>query len=209
MVGVGRSTICWLVACTASLFVALAWETRSASDRTYARHLCRIDEDRLPPGGARVIKQRMSNRLFIAYPFGVIGRSLHLLHTRRKANFGPRRRGSHGEICDRRGHPERGSTSDDGGVSGVQVTMVRKDGRTSSTADTVLSPETPFWWSRSTMKKSPGAAALGKLGPPLASDRADLDYIRVFVGKATWSECPPRSLPMPAAIRPPIACPSL
>ena len=43
------------------------------------------------------------------------------------------------------------------------------------------------------------AAKLGKLAPGrLASDRADLDYIRVFVGKASVVGIPLASLPMPA-----------
>ena len=43
------------------------------------------------------------------------------------------------------------------------------------------------------------AAQLGKLEPGrLASDRADLDYIRVFVGKASVVGIPLASLPMPA-----------
>ena len=43
------------------------------------------------------------------------------------------------------------------------------------------------------------AAKLGKLEPGLlASDRADLDYIRVFVGKASVVGIPLARLPMPA-----------
>ena len=43
------------------------------------------------------------------------------------------------------------------------------------------------------------AAKLGKFSPGrLASDRADLDYIRVFVGKASAVGIPLASLPMPA-----------
>src|SRR5258708_19128547 len=43
------------------------------------------------------------------------------------------------------------------------------------------------------------AAKVGRLDPGrLASDRTDLDYIRVFVGKATVVGVPLASLPMPA-----------
>src|SRR5260370_33803185 len=43
------------------------------------------------------------------------------------------------------------------------------------------------------------AAKLGKLEPGrLSSDRADLDYIRVFVGKANVVGVPLARLPMPA-----------
>src|SRR6201999_2001919 len=43
------------------------------------------------------------------------------------------------------------------------------------------------------------AAQLGTLEPGrLASDRADLDYIRVFVGKANVVGIPLSSLPMPS-----------
>jgi putative transport protein len=86
-------------------------------------------------------------------------------------------------------------------LTDIQVTMVRKDGRNLVPApDTVLSAgDALMVIAESEEAIASAAAQLGKLEPgKLASDRADLDYIRVFVGKANVVGVPLASLPMPA-----------
>jgi putative transport protein len=83
----------------------------------------------------------------------------------------------------------------------VQVTMVRTGGRNFvPTADTVLSTGDAMLIvadREEAIKET--ATRLGKLQPGLlASDRADLDYIRVFVGKANVVGVPLASLPIPS-----------
>jgi putative transport protein len=88
-----------------------------------------------------------------------------------------------------------------GALSGLQVTMVRKDGRNFvPAADTVLSAgDAVLVVAEQNEQIAKAAATLGKLEPGrLASDRADLDYIRVFVGKANVVGVPLASIPMPA-----------
>ena len=85
--------------------------------------------------------------------------------------------------------------------SGLQVTMVRKGGRNFvPTDDTILAAgDARSGRGRTTMRRSQSRGQLGKLEPGrLASDRADLDYIRVFVGKASVVGIPLARLPMPA-----------
>jgi len=86
-------------------------------------------------------------------------------------------------------------------LSDVQVTMVRKGGRNYvPTTDTELSAgDAILVVAEHEDAISKAAAQLGSLEPgKLASDRADLDYIRVFVGKASVVGVPLASLPMPA-----------
>src|SRR5882757_8595605 len=88
-----------------------------------------------------------------------------------------------------------------GALSGVQVTMVRKGGHNFvPAADTVLSAgDAILVVAEQNEQIAKAAATLGKLEPGrLASDRADLDYIRVFVGKAGVVGVPLASLPLPA-----------
>jgi len=83
----------------------------------------------------------------------------------------------------------------------VQVTMVRKGQHNFvPTADTVLSAgDGILVVSENEEAIAKAAAQLGRLEPGrLASDRADLDYIRVFVGKANVVGVPLSRLPMPA-----------
>ena len=83
----------------------------------------------------------------------------------------------------------------------LQVTMVRKgDHNLVPTPDTILSAgDALLVVAESEKAIAEAAAQLGKLEPGrLASDRADLDYIRVFVGKANVVGVPLASLPMPA-----------
>ena len=79
--------------------------------------------------------------------------------------------------------------------------MVRKGGHNIvPTADTVLSAgDAVLVVAESEEAIAKAAAKLGELEPGrLASDRADLDYIRVFVGKASVVGIPLASLPMPS-----------
>src|SRR5215210_73951 len=82
----------------------------------------------------------------------------------------------------------------------LQVTMVRKDGRNFVPAnDTILATGDAILVVAETNEAIATAAAhLGRLEPGrLAGDRADLDYIRVFVGKASAVGIPLSRLPMP------------
>jgi putative transport protein len=86
-------------------------------------------------------------------------------------------------------------------LSDIQVTMVRKGDRNFvPTDDTVLSAgDAVLVVAEREEAIAKAAAQLGKLEPGrLASDRSDLDYIRVFVGKANVVGVPLASLPMPA-----------
>ena len=86
-------------------------------------------------------------------------------------------------------------------LADLQVTMVRKDGHNFvPTDDTILAAgDAVLVVAEDNEAIAAAAAKLGKLEPGrLASDRADLDYIRVFVGKASAVGIPLSRLPMPA-----------
>src|ERR1700760_926269 len=141
----------------------------------------------------------------IAYPFGVLGPILCIYFMTRivKPKFPAKAQRFHmGEISI--GPLFAGKKLDEltaDMLSDVQVTMIRKDGRNFvPTSDTVLSTGDAMLIvtdREAAIKET--AARLGKLEPGLlASDRADLDYIRVFVGKANIVGVPLASLPMPS-----------
>src|SRR6266404_3974746 len=141
----------------------------------------------------------------IAYPFGVIGPILCIYFMTRivKPKFPAKAQRFHmGEISI--GESHAGKRLDElttGVLSGVQVTMVRKGGHNFvPVADTVLSAgDAILVVAEQNEAIARAAATLGKLEPGrLASDRADLDSIRVFVGKAGVVGVPLASLPMPA-----------
>ena len=140
----------------------------------------------------------------IAYPFGVIGPILCIYFMTRlvKPKFPAKAQRFHmGEISI--GATYAGRTLDEltRELDDVQVTMVRKAGQNIvPTGDTVLSAgDAVLVISESQEAIASAAAKVGKLEPGrLASDRADLDYIRVFVGKAGVVGIPLSSLPMPA-----------
>src|SRR4026209_2776035 len=84
---------------------------------------------------------------------------------------------------------------------GVQVTMVRQSRQNViPTPDPALSPGDAVMTIADRQEAfGEGAARLGKLEPGrLAKDRANLAYIRVFVGKANVVGVPLARLPMPA-----------
>jgi len=141
----------------------------------------------------------------IAYPFGVIGPILCIYFMTRvvKPRFPTKAQRFHmGEISI--GEAFSGRKLDDltGAVLGdVRVTMIRTDGRNFvPTGDTVVSAgDALLVVSEREETIAEAAAQLGKLEPGrLARDRADLDYIRVFVGKAGVVGIPLASLPMPS-----------
>jgi putative transport protein len=85
--------------------------------------------------------------------------------------------------------------------SGVQVTMVRKAGQNIvPTASIVLSSGDGLMiTAESEDAVAEAAARLGRLEPGrIVKDRSDLDYIRVFVGKANVVGVPLARLPLPA-----------
>src|SRR5271165_5548018 len=141
----------------------------------------------------------------IAYPFGVIGPILCIYFMTRivKPKFPAKVQRFHmGEIsigkgCSGRKIDELRQEA----LSDIQVTMVRKGDRNFvPTDDTVLSAgDAVLVVAEREEAIAKAAALLGTLEPGrLASDRSDLDYIRVFVGKANVVGVPLASLPMPA-----------
>ena len=140
----------------------------------------------------------------IAYPFGVIGPILCIYFMTQlvKPKFPAKAQRFHmGEISIGERHAGKRLDELTAALSGVRVTMVRKGGRNIvPAADTVLSAgDAILVVAEQNEAIASAAAALGKLEPGrLASDRADLDYIRVFVGKAAVVGVPLASIPMPA-----------
>jgi putative transport protein len=142
----------------------------------------------------------------IAYPFGVIGPILCIYFMTRmvKPKFPAKAQRFHmGEISI--GATFAGRTLDEltKQLDGVQVTMVRKAGQNIvPIGDTVLSAGDAVLVVTENQEAIANAAAkIGRLEPGrLASDRADLDYIRVFVGKASVVGIPLARLPMPSGL---------
>jgi putative transport protein len=140
----------------------------------------------------------------IAYPFGVIGPILCIYFMTRlvKPKFPAKAQRFHmGEISI--GATYAGRTLDEltRELDQVQVTMVRKAGQNIvPSGDTILAAGDAVLVVSESQEAIAGAAArAGRLEPGrLASDRSDLDYIRVFVGKAGVVGIPLSSLPMPS-----------
>ena len=141
----------------------------------------------------------------IAYPFGVLGPILCIYFMTQivRPKFPAKAQRFHmGEISigpSFAGKKLDKLTTDI--LGNVQVTMVRKGGRNIvPTPDTILSAgDAVLVVAESEEAIAKAAAQLGALQPgKLASDRADLDYIRVFVGKASVVGIPLASLPMPS-----------
>src|ERR1700748_1222730 len=128
----------------------------------------------------------------IAYPFGVIGPILCIYFMARavKPKFAAKEQRFHmgeisiGESCSGRKLDELMSS---GVLDDVQVTMIRKSGHNvvPSAETTLAAGDAVLVVAEREEAIGEAAARLGKLDPGrLASDRSDLDYIRVFVGKA-------------------------
>ena len=138
----------------------------------------------------------------IAYPFGVIGPILCIYFMTQivRPKFPAKTQRFHmGEISI--GEAFAGRPLGELMPSGLQATMVRKGGRNFvPTDDTILAAgDAVLVVAEDNETIATAAAQLGKLEPGrLASDRADLDYIRVFVGKASAVGIPLAHLPMPA-----------
>jgi putative transport protein len=141
----------------------------------------------------------------IAYPFGVIGPILciYFMTRRVQPKFPPKAQQFHmGEITlgagdvGQRLHELQKRLPD-----GVQVTMVRKGGQNVvPSADLELAPGDGLMIvADSEQAVAQAAAALGRLEPgAIVKDRSALDYIRVFVGKASMVGVPLSQLPFPA-----------
>lgn len=141
----------------------------------------------------------------VAYPFGVIGPILCIYFMTRvvRPKFPPKVPRFHmGEISisDAFG----GRTLDDVSKElpdGVQVTMVRKSGQNVvPNPDLAIGPGDGLLVVAETQTALTDAAArLGTLAPgQVVKDRADLDYIRVFVGKASAVGIPLSKLTLPS-----------
>ncbi|HYW62754.1 MAG TPA: TrkA C-terminal domain-containing protein [Bradyrhizobium sp.] len=140
----------------------------------------------------------------IAYPFGVIGPILCIYFMTRvvKPTFPAKAQRFHmGEISIGESFAGRRLDEVMRNAPGLQATMVRKGGRNFVPNDDTLLAAGDALLVVAEDKEAIAAAAseLGQLEPGrLASDRADLDYIRVFVGKASAVGIPLARLPMPA-----------
>jgi putative transport protein len=141
----------------------------------------------------------------IAYPFGVIGPILCIYFMTQvvKPSFPPKAQRFHmGEIT--LGPNFAGQSLDDLNQelpAGVQVTMIRKEhSNVVPTGDIALNPgDGLFIVAERQEAIAETAAKLGRLEPGrLARDRSGLDYIRVFVGKASVVGIPLAQLPLPS-----------
>ena len=140
----------------------------------------------------------------IAYPFGVIGPILcmHFLTQRVKPKFPPKAPRFHmaeislGEIAQGQTLGELSRTL----PPGMQVTMVRKQGHNVVASDEVVLSAGDGLLVVAERASDIEAAAekLGKLDTGrIVKDRKDLDYLRVFVGKAAVVGVPLANLPLP------------
>lgn len=140
----------------------------------------------------------------IAYPFGVIGPILcmYFMTRRVKPQFPPKAQRFHmGEIALGAGAAGRTLSSLSGELpEGVRVTMVRvKDSNVVPVDDLVLSAgDALLVVADSADRLAQAASKFGKLEPGrMVKDRAALDYIRVFVGKAGMVGVPLSQLALP------------
>jgi len=141
----------------------------------------------------------------IAYPFGVIGPILCIYFMTRavQPKFPPKAQRFHmGEITLGAGHVgQQLHVLEMELPEGVQVTMVRKGGQNIvPTANMIMAPgDGLLVVGESEQAISEAAAAFGRLEPGrIVKDRSALDYIRVFVGKASMVGIPLAQLPLPA-----------
>jgi putative transport protein len=141
----------------------------------------------------------------VAYPFGVIGPILciYFMTRRVKPKFPPKAQRFHmGEITlgpNYAGRPLEDISKDL--PSDVQITMVRQGSHNLvPSPDLVLSTgDGVMIVGESQDSISKAASALGRLEPgKIVKDRSALDYIRVFVGKASMVGIPLGQLSMPA-----------
>jgi putative transport protein len=209
MVGFGRKyNLLALIACVASLFVALVLGKIFGIKigHTLGLYAGSMTSTATLQAALDVMNNKdPSIGYSIAYPFGVIGPILCIYFMTEivKPKFSAKAQRFHlGEISI--GQAFAGKKLEEltsVALTDLQVTMVRKDGKNFvPTSDTVLSAgDAVLVVAEREDAIARAAAQLGRLEPgTLASDRADLDYIRVFVGKASVVGVPLASLPMPA-----------
>ncbi|MBR0692226.1 aspartate:alanine exchanger family transporter [Bradyrhizobium lablabi] len=209
MVGVGQKyNLLALVACIAGLFVALGLGHIFSIKigHTLGLYAGSMTSTASLQAALDVMKNKdPSIGYSIAYPFGVIGPILCIYFMTRivKPKFPVKAQRFHmaeisiGQAFSGKKLQDLTSTA----LADVQVTMVRKGGR-----NFVPEPEMALSAGDAVLVVAEredaigkAAAQLGSLEPGrLASDRADLDYIRVFVGKASVVGVPLANLPMPA-----------
>jgi putative transport protein len=209
MVGVGQKyNLLALIGCVAALFVALGLGKIFGIKigHTLGIYAGSMTSTATLQAALDVMKSKdPSIGYSIAYPFGVIGPILCIYFMTQlvKPKFPARAQRFHmGEVSIEATSASRKLGELAKEIPGdVKVTMVRKGGRNFvPTDDTVLSPGDAILIVAEREEAIKEAAArLGKLAPGLlASDRADLDYIRVFVGKANVVGVPLSSLPLPS-----------
>jgi len=141
----------------------------------------------------------------IAYPFGVIGPILCIYFMARmvKPKFPPKSQRFHmGEIAlgDNCSGRSLGDLSKEL-PPGVQVTMVRTKGQNLVPSDDLIlaSGDGLMLVAEQEGALAQAAAKLGSLAPGrIVKDRSNLDYIRVFVGKANVVGVPLAQLKLPA-----------
>ncbi|MCA1454663.1 YidE/YbjL duplication [Bradyrhizobium sp. BRP22] len=209
MVGVGQKyNLLALVACLAGLLVALGLGHIFGIKigHTLGIYAGSMTSTATLQAALDVMKNKdPSIGYSIAYPFGVIGPILCIYFMTRvvKPKFPAKAQRFHmGEISVGEGFAgKRLSELMNEVLSDLQVTMIRKGERNIvPTPDTLLSAgDGVLVVAEREEAIARAAAQLGRLEPGrLASDRADLDYIRVFVGKANVVGVPLARLPMPA-----------
>lgn len=209
MRGVGQKyNLLALIACVAGLLVALGLGQAYGIKigHTLGIYAGSMTSTATLQAGLDVMKNKdPSIGYSIAYPFGVIGPILCIYFMTRvvKPKFPPKAQRFHmGEISI--GEKVSGQSLDEimkSVPSGVQVTMVRKGGRNIvPTGDIALSSGDALLVIAEQQEMIAEAAArLGQLEPGrLVKDRGDLDYIRVFVGKANVVGVPLGRLSLPS-----------
>jgi putative transport protein len=209
MVGVGQKyNLLALIACLAGLFVALGLGHIFGIKigHTLGLYAGSMTSTATLQAALDVMKNKdPSIGYSIAYPFGVIGPILciYFMTQMVKPKFPAKAQRFHmAEIS--LGQSFAGKKLEDlanTALIGVQVTMIRKGGHNFvPTPDTVLSAgDAVLVVAEGEDAIAKAAAQFGSLEPGrLASDRADLDYIRVFVGKASVVGIPLAKLPMPS-----------
>ena len=141
----------------------------------------------------------------IAYPFGVIGPILCIYFMARmvKPKFPPKSQRFHmgeiilGDNCSGRSLSDLSKEL----PPGVQVTMVRTKGQNLVPSDDLIlaSGDGLMLVAEQEGALAQAAAKLGSLAPGrIVKDRSNLDYIRVFVGKANVVGVPLAQLKLPA-----------
>jgi putative transport protein len=209
MVGVGQKyNLLALVACLAGLFVALGLGHIFGIKigHTLGIYAGSMTSTASLQAALDVVKNKdPSIGYSISYPFGVIGPILCIYFMTRmvKPKFPTKVQRFHmGEISIGEGFAGRRLADlTAGAMSDLQVTMVRTgEHNIVPTDDTVLSAgDGVLVVAEREEAIAKAADKLGRLEPGrLASDRADLDYIRVFVGKASVVGIPLARLPLPA-----------